>query len=110
MFTERRINYLDSFNIHNDRRYYSASFKAEVALAAIRNEKSTTELGKDFLVHPHQIELWKTHLLNNISFIFENAENNLKNITKYNHNPHSKIGQIIAENDFLTKVLGHAKS
>ncbi len=106
MYTERRLNYLESFNIQHDRRYYSAGFKAEVALAAIKNEKSTAELAKNFLVHPHQIELWKNYLLNNLSLVFENAENNTKNPIKYNHNPHAKIGQIMAENDFLTKVLG----
>jgi putative transposase len=41
------------------RRTHSPGFKAKVALAAIKGEKTLAELAKLFDVHPHQITAWK---------------------------------------------------
>jgi transposase len=106
MYTERRRTYAEDFNIQEDRRYYSPDFKAQVALAAVKDDKPLRELAMEFAVHPNQIALWKQYLLNNISLVFENAVNNEESIRWVNNNPHAKIGQIMAENDFLTKILG----
>ena len=45
------------------RRNHSPAFKAKVALAAIRGEKTMSELAQQFDVHPNQIKQWKEHLL-----------------------------------------------
>ena len=45
------------------RRNHSASFKAKVALAAVKGDKTLAELAEQFDVHPNQITQWKTQLL-----------------------------------------------
>lgn len=105
MYTERRRTYSEEFNIQEDRRYYPPNFKAQVALAALKDEKPVAELALEFSVHPEQIAIWKQYLLNNCNLVFEKQRNYEENATKIN-NSHAKIGQIIAENDFLTKILG----
>jgi len=106
MYTEKRIRYSDDFNIQEDRRSYPASFKAQVVLAALKENKSLAELAMEYAVHPGQISLWKQQLLNNISLVFENTIAHPGTGSKTANNPHAKIGQLMAENDFLTKVLG----
>jgi transposase-like protein len=45
------------------RRNHTPAFKAKVALAAIRGEKTLTELAQQFDVHPNQITQWRGQLL-----------------------------------------------
>ena len=44
------------------RRNHSATFKAKVALAAVRGDKTLVELAEQFKVHPNQIGQWRTEL------------------------------------------------
>lgn len=90
----------------NVQRTYPANFKAQVALAAMKGDKTLEELAVEFAVHPDQISLWKQQLLNNISLVFNKDDDNLEIEAKTDSNRHAKIGQLTAENDFLTKVLG----
>ena len=106
MYIERRKTNSEEFNYHEDRRFYTANFKAEVALAAVKEDKSLNELAIEFTLHPSQVALWKQQLLSNICLVFENSGNHLENTPKASKNRHAKIGQLMAENDFLTKVLG----
>jgi transposase-like protein len=45
------------------RRTHAPSFKAKVALAAIKGEKTLAELAQHYDVHPNQITAWKAHLV-----------------------------------------------
>ena len=52
------------------RRNHSPAFKAKVALAALRCEKTLTELAQQFDVHANQIKQWKDHLLEGAAGVF----------------------------------------
>ena len=87
------------------RRNHSASFKAKVALAAARADKTLVELAEQFDVHPNQIQDWRRKLLDNAAELFahngrsgEETEHKLKDL-------HAKIGQLTMERDFLEQGL-----
>jgi transposase len=64
------------------RRNHSPAFKAKVAVAAIKGEKTLIELAQDFDVHPNQIKQWRDQLLEGATGVFgeaPKAERNLSN-------------------------------
>ena len=52
------------------RRNHLADFKANVALAAVRGERTLAGLASQFVVHPDQITQWKTQLLDRAAQVF----------------------------------------
>src|SRR4051812_49595257 len=52
------------------RRTHSPAFKAKVALAAIKGEKTLAELAQQYDVHPNQITAWRTQLLESAAELF----------------------------------------
>ena len=44
------------------RRNHTSAFKAKVALAAVKGEKTLAELAEQFDIHPNQITQWKSQL------------------------------------------------
>lgn len=88
------------------RRNHSADFKAKVALAAVRGDKTLAELSGQYDVHPNQITQWKQQLLENVSQLFGKGQQKRVNADETVKELHAKIGQLAVENDFLAKVLG----
>ena len=88
------------------RRNHSSSFKAKVALAAVRGERTVAELAEQYDVHPNQIADWKQRLVEGAQDVFGGhaveTQHNEQEVEKL----HAKIGQLAMENDFLSKVLG----
>jgi transposase len=89
------------------RRTHSPAFKAKVALAAIKGEKTLAELAQQYDVHSNQITAWKAQVLDGAAGLFGGGVAqtapavDLKVL-------HAKIGELTLENDFLAGALGRA--
>ncbi len=88
------------------RRNHSPAFKAKVALAAVRGERTLAELAEQFDVHPNQIQDWKKKLLASAEEIFGQNAAEAEHREGEAQKLHAKIGQLTMENDFLSKALG----
>ncbi len=85
------------------RRKFTSAFKAQVAIAAIKDRESLAELSKRFEVHPTMISKWKIEFLEKSKGVF-----NTKSEEESGVDPeklYAKIGQLEIENDFLKKSL-----
>lgn len=87
----------------SNRKKYSSEFKAKVALASIKGEKTIAELSSHFQVHTSIITKWKMALVKNASTAFDSKKANTKNEDTVALN--AKIGELIMERDFLKKTL-----
>ena len=91
------------------RRNHTPAFKAKVALAAIKGEKTLAELAQQFDVHANQITQWRSQLLEGAADVFGNegrAEPPAPTVDV--KTLHAKIGQLTLENDFLEGALSKA--
>ena len=91
------------------RRTHAPAFKAKVALAAIKGEKTLAELAQQYDVHPNQITTWKAHLVEAASGLFSSggAASDTQPAVDVK-TLHAKIGELTLENDFLSGALGKA--
>ena len=90
------------------RRNHTASFKAKVALAAVKGEKTLAGLAQQFDVHPNQITIWKAQLESGAADIFSPNGTATAQPAIDVKSLHAKIGELTLENDFLEGALTKA--
>ena len=88
-------------------RNHTPAFKAKVALAAVRGDKTLAELAQQFDIHPNQITQWKAQLLDGAAGVFGSEARGERagpaaDLTVL----HAKIGELTLENDFLAGAPG----
>lgn len=89
----------------NQRKRYNPEFKAKVALAALKNEETMSELAARFGVHPTMITAWKRTLLDGASDIFDKNQKTKKQAEQHVDELYRQIGRLQVERDFLSKKL-----
>lgn len=81
----------------------SASFKKKVALEALKEDKTLSQIASQYGVHPIQVSKWKKELLDGAEGIFEDKRNRRKEEGVAREDLERKIGQLTVELDFLKK-------
>jgi len=78
------------------RRNHSSAFKAKVALAALKGDKTLAELAQQFDVHPNQVTEWKRQLLERAADVFDGGaavgqQENMPDLKELRREPEREI-------------------
>lgn len=88
------------------RKSHSAEFKAKVALEAIKETSTLSELASRFEIHQVQIAQWKKKALEELKSIFSPSSTRKdKTDQKLIQELYRQVGQLKVENDWLKKRL-----
>ena len=93
--------------MENKRRKFNGSFKAKVALAAVKGDQTMAELASEFGVHANQITKWKRQLLDRLPGVFSDGHRqDLRQQQALTDRLYQQIGQLKVELDWLKKKSG----
>jgi transposase-like protein len=87
------------------RRKFTAEFKAKVAMEALQERSTLSELSKRYDVHPNLITGWKKSLISNGFMIFKDAHPEKDDRDKLIESLYKEIGSLTMDNNFLKKKL-----
>ena len=85
------------------RRSFSAAFKAKVALAAARGDRSTAELAAKFSIHTSQVTSWKKQLLAGAPELFADGRSRQDETSAEEQELYEQIGRLKMEVEWLKK-------
>jgi len=86
------------------RKIYDKNFKAKVALEALKEEKTLSELSVQYGVNPNVISRWKREVLENLPEIFsKKREKESSEFKSREEELYKEIGKLKVENEFLKK-------
>jgi transposase-like protein len=89
-----------------NRRKFTAAFKAKVAMEALQERATTSELSKQYEVHPNLISQWKKSLKDNGFKVFQDAHPEKDERDKLIESLYKEIGTLTMDVNFLKKKLG----
>ena len=89
-----------------DRRKYNPSFKAKVAIEAIREQDTVSTIAQKHKVNRNLVFKWKQELLAKVERVFDRGENNHRDGSEREAELLKKIGELTVERDFLAHGLG----
>ncbi|GHV61001.1 transposase [Bacteroidia bacterium] len=87
------------------RRKFTADFKAKVAIAALQERSSVSELSKQYNLHPSVINAWKKELQQQSGKIFSEPHPKKDASEELINELYKQIGQLKVDNDWLKKKL-----
>jgi transposase len=91
------------------RRNHSPAFKAKVAIAAIKGDRTIAQIAEQFDVHPNQVTTWKAQLEGGAADVFDGGSGGAAQEPAVDVKAlHAKIGELTLENDFLEGALTKA--
>ena len=90
------------------RRNHTPAFKAKVALAAFKGDRTLAQLAEQFDVHPNQITTWKGQLEGGAADVFGTGSTAAATPAVDVKSLHAKIGELTLANDCLSSALGEA--
>lgn len=93
-------------NMKRTRRNHSPKVKAAAALDALKGEKTLSEIGAQYGVHPNQIQRWKKQLIDQSVDLFGKHEKAQEDQERQIEKLRAKVGELTMERDFLSKALG----
>jgi len=89
------------------RRSHSAAFKARVARAALKEDKTTAQLASEFGVHPSQVTLWKKQAIERMASSFaagpDASDREVQELLRNESKLYEEIGRLKVEVDWLKK-------
>lgn len=85
------------------RRVFGAAFKAKVALAAVRGEKTTAQLASEFSVHVSQVTAWKKQLLEQAPGLFDDGRQRRDESAANEQELYEQIGRLKMQVEWLKK-------
>jgi transposase len=88
------------------RKTHSPQFKVKVALSAIQNDETISQIASRFGVHPTMVSAWKRQMLEGAADIFDKSNKDKKHVEAHTDELYRQIGQLKVENDFLSRKLG----
>ena len=89
------------------RRRFTAKFKAQVAMEALRGDRPIQAIAAKHEVHPNQVSGWKRQALEGLQEVFAGGANHRHaDQETVIHDLHAKIGELTVERDFLSRGLG----